>query len=305
MNKTTVYLPTSRVPQLSGGGGKCDGGNSQSLVVFQRLRLSVCVFLGLLIAAAAEGQNLEMPWDAAEKAAASSGANNVKDPQVPSGETNGRTDWAGAGLSELTSAAEQGNPAAQCLLADKYFSGDTDVTKDRKVAAKWYPLAAEQGVTQAQFRLGYMYDQGEGGLPKNGKEAVRWYRLAAEKGHAKAQYNLGYIYDEGKGVPKNKKEAVRCYRLAAEQGIAGAQTNLGYKYDAGEGGLAQSRKEAFKWYRLAAEQGDAVGQRNLASLYELGEGTRKDLKEAVKWYKLSAEKGDAKSIEALQKLGSQ
>jgi len=304
MNKTTAHLPTIRISLTLWSNRKRDGGKPPALLLFQILRLSVGVFFGLLVVAAAEGQKLEMPWEAAEKASASSGTNNIKATQVPTGDTKGRTDWGGASLPELTSAADWGNSAAQCLLADKYFSGDNEVAKDRKEAAWWYRLAAEQGVAQAQFRLGCLYYRGEGDLPNNKKEAARWYRLAAEQGHAKAQFSLGFMYDVGEGAPKNKKEAVKWFRMSAEQGFAAAQTSLGYKYDRGEGGLAQSFKEAFKWYRLAAEQGDAVGQRNLASLYELGQGTRKDLKEAVKWYKLSAEKGDANSIKALQKLGS-
>ena len=89
---------------------------------------------------------------------------------------------------------------------------------------EWVPLA-EQGNAAAQAAIGTMYINGEG-VSKNMKVAVKWYTLAAAQGNARGQNNLAVMYQFGKGVKKNDKTAVKWYTLAAEQGDEGAQSSL-------------------------------------------------------------------------------
>ncbi len=185
-------------------------------------------------------------------------------------------------------AAEQGDPEAQCNLGLCYIGGK-GVEKSAAEAAKWYRKAAEQGSARGQNDLGVCYENGEG-VEKDAVEAVKLYRKAAEQGYAVAQNNLGLCYENGEGVEKDAVEAAKWYRKAAEQGDPEAQCNLGVCYENGEG-VVMSIAEAVRWYRKAAEQGGDYAQNNLGVCYENGRGVAKDAVEAVKWYRRAAEQG--------------
>ena len=100
----------------------------------------------------------------------------------------------------LDDAAEQGYATAQCLLGDMYSDG-AGVTKDYKLALKWYRESAEQGNADAQHSLGNMYLDGKG-VAENYELAVKWFKKAAKQGHAGAKENLKEIknnnYSKGK-----------------------------------------------------------------------------------------------------------
>jgi hypothetical protein len=88
-------------------------------------------------------------------------------------------------LKTFVPLAETNNHAyAQYFLARMYERGE-GVTKDPKLAAKWYRKAAEQGVNDAQFRLAAMYENGDG-VPKDMEYAYGWYSVAAHLGSRKA-----------------------------------------------------------------------------------------------------------------------
>jgi TPR repeat protein len=61
-----------------------------------------------------------------------------------------------------------------------YLNGQ-GVSKDYKVAVKWYTLAAEQANTQAQINLGAMYGDGDG-VKKDMVYALMWANIAASLG---------------------------------------------------------------------------------------------------------------------------
>ena len=112
-------------------------------------------------------------------------------------------------------AAEEGNPAAQYLLADMYHQGRS-VPRDDAEAVRWYRRAADQGVADAQFSLGLMYEKGQS-VPQDDSEAVRFYRLAAEQGLSRSQANLGIMHAQGRGVPQDYVAAHMWLNLATAQ----------------------------------------------------------------------------------------
>lgn len=192
-------------------------------------------------------------------------------------------------IDNLRERAAGGDAISQSMLGDIYYLG-TGISKDYKVAFKWYKLAADQGEIVAQFSLGGMYYFGDG-VSKDYKEARKWYRLAAERGHSGAQYFLGNIYLYGYEVPQDYKEAMKWFLLAAEKGVSLAQYSLGCLYYYGKG-VTQNYHEAIKWFLLAAEKGSDIAQYNVGLMYFNGTGVAQDYNDAVKWYRLAAENGN-------------
>ncbi len=89
-------------------------------------------------------------------------------------------DYATA-LQHLRPLAEQGDAFTQSILGKIYEDG-LGVSKDNKIAVKWYTLAAEQEYAPAQGNLGVMYAFGKGVL-KDYVYAHMWGNIAASNGN--------------------------------------------------------------------------------------------------------------------------
>ena len=161
------------------------------------------------------------------------------------------------------------------------------VVEPRQLDIVALSLLAEQGDPAAQNELGERYEHGVGGLLRDYGGALRWYRQAADKGYAAAQHNLGHMYSDGLGVSKDLEEARRWTVLAADQGYADAISTIGYYYMHGEGGVGQDVEEAVRWFERAADQGSIFGLGNLATMYEDGLGVQQDYAEAARLYDLA------------------
>jgi TPR repeat protein len=112
----------------------------------------------------------------------------------------------------LTIAAELGNPAAQCLLADCLDDGTLDIV-DPEQSVAWYRRSAAQGFTRAEFYLGSMLAFGRG-TSQDRIEAISWLRRAASKGDSAAQFRVGeMLFNDGE-----IQEGTQHLALAAAQG---------------------------------------------------------------------------------------
>ena len=140
--------------------------------------------------------------------------------------------------------ANQGDPAAQAMLAAKYFNGN-GIALDLEQAVYWYKKAAEQGHAGAQSQLGDCYFRGEG-VNKDKKLAFHWFKKAAEQGHADAQSCVAGMYKCGMGVTQDLNRAAYWYTKAAEQGDQCSQTSLGVLYEEGKG-VEQNFELAMYW----------------------------------------------------------
>lgn len=138
-------------------------------------------------------------------------------------------------------AAEQGHADA-C-----YYTGYLEEPISYKEAIKWYREAADKNVSEAQYRLGRCYDYGIG-VTKNEKLAEKWYQKAINQGNEHAKENLLLLkqskegspddwYRIGKRAEQNKmyQEAVAWYKKAANAGHADAQMALAFCYKDGLG----------------------------------------------------------------------
>ena len=157
--------------------------------------------------------------------------------------------------AKLHDAALGGDPAAETELGLRYFEGKL-ITRDPKLAARWFEAAANQNVPYAQYRLAAMYEKGVG-IPRDAALARSWYLKAANAGNARAMHNLAVLYaeDGGNGKP-DYAEASQWFRRGAEFGVRDSQFNLGVLYGRGLG-VAQDLQQSWVYFSLAAQQGDA------------------------------------------------
>ena len=136
---------------------------------------------------------------------------------------------------------------------------------DKEAVFRLYLMAAEQGDAAAQVLVANMYRIGEG-VQRDSAEAIRWYEKAAEQGNADAQYNLGLMHADGEGVPRSNAEAARWYRRAADQGIPDAQYDLGVQYANGDG-VPKDLVAAYVYLDLAARNFGTADARETAAGY--------------------------------------
>ncbi|THV06752.1 HCP-like protein, partial [Dendrothele bispora CBS 962.96] len=71
----------------------------------------------------------------------------------------------------------------------------------------------------AIYEVGQCFFHGWG-VSKDQKMAVKYYRVAARLGDADAQTDLGFCLANGKGCKKDRKEAAHWYKLAVAQGAS-------------------------------------------------------------------------------------
>lgn len=201
---------------------------------------------------------------------------------------------APAALSDIISAADRGDPAAQNALGIKYATGADGLPHDDVRAVEWFRKAAQQNYDKAEVNLGDMYFYGLGGLDKSYLQALSWYLRAANQQNAGAQFRLGSMFEQGLGTDVDLKKAVGFYQSAANQGYPDAENLLGLLYATGGDGLARDDSQAIEWYHKAAEQGSRKAQKNLGDMYFRGLGLPgADYKAALGWYTKAADQNDA------------
>ena len=115
-----------------------------------------------------------------------------------------------------TAAADAGNPLAQLRLAMLYEAGD-GVSRNKKLAFKWYERAASVGEPAAQSELGGYYED-RVGVRENWPLAAQLYQVSAQQGWVKGQFALGRAYQFGIGVPQNRSLAVSWFSASGAQG---------------------------------------------------------------------------------------
>lgn len=120
---------------------------------------------------------------------------------------------------KVKTAAEKGDPKAQCTLAFMYASGN-GVTENDVEAFKWNLRAAEGGNGQAQQIAGIRYQQGFG-VAKDLKAAAYWYEKASEQGFADSLNTLARMYEKGQGVQRDYIQAYKWLSIDYTLALAG------------------------------------------------------------------------------------
>ncbi len=163
----------------------------------------------------------------------------------------------------LRSAAENGDPAAQFIVATRYLEGQ-GVKKNLSMAAKWYESAANKGFAPAQYRLGSMYEKGRG-VAKDFDMARIWYQRAIGRGNVKAMHNLGVLHAEGAFGEQDLASASQLFLQAAEYGLRDSQYNLGILNARGLG-VPKNLPKAYQWFSIVARNGDKDAQAKRAQI---------------------------------------
>lgn len=214
--------------------------------------------------------------------------------------------------------AENGDPAAQTLLAILYMEG-RNIAQDANRAMYWYARAADAGDPQAQLRYGIdiyngfhvQKDQ------KKGEEYIRkamrarvssayfyygkilmeraeqnnrfdvglhWFLKGAAAGDINAAYAASRILAEGTPKIARYDKAARIFlEAAANGGSIVAQMELARWMIEGRGGM-QDHRGAFDLMKIVSVHGLPSAQISLARLYYKGIGTKNNLIMAAAWY---------------------
>lgn len=209
--------------------------------------------------------------------------------------THGNSDWItlldyrllqddNALVLWITTAADNGNYAAQYYLGLMYLNGEK-VTQDNQKAHEWMTKAASQKIAAAQFCLGRMYLEGNGvSISKeNRTTGSKSVALAAEQGYAPAQYYLGF--KSWHSDNDNYRSAIEWLKLAAKQEYAPARNLLGVMYEEGKA-LVQDNYIAQKYYSLAMKKGNDQAKHNLRVNYLYGDRVTKNFNEALHYLEL-------------------
>lgn len=168
-------------------------------------------------------------------------------------------------------AATQGHSAAKdeiyAIAWNNYENGESNLTKNKPEAIRYFELAANDGVVEAQSKLGHLY------LSENNLEkAVEWFEKAVVQTNATAedQHTLGILCLTEVKV-KNHKRARELFELAYAQGHLDATNRLAWMYYKGEGGTQDERKAIELWI-------EAAKNNNLHAREQLAEIVRRKYK---------------------------
>ena len=188
-------------------------------------------------------------------------------------------------ISNLQKASSMGHHTSSIMLGNIYTNGEV-VSRDFKLAYKYYKVAADHNLPAGLESLGMAYYHGRG-VPRNIDKAFTLVKKAAEK-DPNAKLNLAVFYLETEQY-KNYEEALKIYAEFANTGNTQAQQNLGYMYMVGQG-TKVDYDEAMKYFRIVYQK-DPIAGLSIAYMLELGLGMPKNLIESTKIYQELSQKG--------------
>ena len=188
-------------------------------------------------------------------------------------------------ISNLQKASSMGHHTSSVMLGNIYTNGEV-VSRDFKLAYKYYKVAADHNLPAGLESLGMAYYHGRG-VPRNIDKAFTLVKKASEK-DPNAKLNLAVFYLETEQY-KNYEEALKIYTEFANAGNTQAQQNLGYMYMVGQG-TKVDYDEAMKHFRIVYQK-DPIAGLSIAYMMELGLGVPQNLIESTKIYQELSQKG--------------
>jgi TPR repeat protein len=181
-----------------------------------------------------------------------------------------KRDWWNKSIPELRKLAEQNNPFATLILADKL------IDSDRAEALKLRQQAVDYGLPQAMFWLA-----DDTSTPIS--QRVSLIRRAADLGYSKAQVELATHYFHKNFHPEYDK-TLALLRAAADQGDSEGMRQLAELYAAGIGEPRNEREKPINLLRALAARDDASADSELERRLREGVGTEIDLLQAAYYY---------------------
>jgi TPR repeat protein/Zn-dependent protease with chaperone function len=188
-------------------------------------------------------------------------------------------------ISNLQKASNMGHHTSSIMLGNIYTNGEV-VSRDFKLAYKYYKVAADHNLSAGLESLGMAYYHGRG-VPRNIDKAFALVKKASEK-DPNAKLNLALFYLETEQY-KNHEEALKIYTEFANAGNTQAQQNLGYMHMVGQG-TKVDYDEAMRYFRIVYQK-DPVAGLSIAYMMELGLGMPQNIFESTKIYQELSQKG--------------
>jgi localization factor PodJL len=218
-----------------------------------------------------------------------------RDAPVPSVPVKGQDQALQAvGPEGLKKAAQNGDPAAEFIVASRYLDGKSGA-QDFAAAARWFQRAAAKGLAPAQYRLGTLFERGKG-VPQDMALARMWYERAAEQGNIKAMHNAAVIYAGSQAGAPDYAKALRWFTAAGEHGLKDSQFNLAVLYERGLG-TKQDAGSALYWYSLAAKQDDVDAALKAGALERmLAPSALADVRHRVEGFKPKKDQSEANLV---------
>jgi TPR repeat protein len=176
----------------------------------------------------------------------------------PAARARGTTPVAAQQPTTLEAKAEQGDTAAQVMLAQRYFRNDDEVN-----GMKWLRKAAEAGNVDAQNLLGFHYAK-DPSTPDHVKQARTWYLKAFDQGSGVAAQNLCLLYTEPMELTKGV-DPPGSLPLAP---VTASKADVA---------------EAFTWCGKGANAGMPTAEYLFGLLYAHGGGVKPDYEQAYFW----------------------
>lgn len=194
-------------------------------------------------------------------------------------------------ISLIIRFSEAGNATAQNLLADAYYFG-YGVEMSDETSWCWREKAAENGNGAAQCHVAEWYANGWNGKPVDEDKAEELYCAAAEQGIILAKLCAANYLIKHTSSPKDQDKAIAYYTELSESGIESdtitdAQLYLGVCYIQGSG-VPKDLDLAEKWLSASAKNGQKLAQKILADMYSKTGQENK----ALFWYERIAASGD-------------
>lgn len=219
-----------------------------------------------------------------------------------------KSPYEASAMATLKRQASHGHPKAMFELGQAYQLGK-GVTKNNKIALKYYLKSSVQGYIKADYMVGLFYLSGSV-VEKNYKTAMQWLNGAAMRGSPQAQTVLANIYEFGLGtegdddyIAKNMPQAIALYNLAASHNLPDAQLRLAQIYSSGAFNPSRNadreryyQKIAFQLYQKAAKQGNQTAEIALAYYYAKQGKQSKHAKWAFDIASKAAAKGDVNAL---------
>jgi TonB family protein len=201
--------------------------------------------------------------------------------------------------SELEPLANEGDPAAEYVLGQKYRYGQGG-PPDLDRAATLLRRSAGQGNAHAQTALAQMIlaDQVPGA---DTPEALAWYAKAAEQGHWEAEYDLGHLHQDGSVVPQSDAEAVHWFSRCAERDRDPCRVRLAEAYASGRG-VERDEARAVSLLRQAVKGGNTEAMVHLAVMQLGGQGFEPDARAALKLLERAEKQDDRSAKRVLSRL---
>lgn len=162
-----------------------------------------------------------------------------------------------------------------------------------------YLAVAKLRNAEAIFAVGQCYFSGKG-VTRNHKIATKYFKEAHDLGIAGATYQLGKCYDTGLGAEKSQWKALEYYQEAIQRGNLWPLERAGdiIKSCCPEKDYSSFWKRAADFYLKQAENNNAYCAYRLGLMLLEGKGLKTDKKAAIRWFKKASQTGfkEAKKI---------